>query len=164
MNEWMNDYKKKLKVFLGDYGKVLLVSILLCVSLLSVCLIVTSLSPHTLRVSFLDIGQGDAILIQTPSGHDMLVDGGGSDRVLEKISKQMSYFDRHIDVMVATHPDADHVTGLIPVLQNYEVSHIITSPLSGHTGISEVLTKNIIDEHAVVHVAKAGDEINFGDV
>lgn len=159
----MKESKKKLTIFFAEYGKVLVVGILLCLSLLSVSLIVSSVAPKTLRVSFLDIGQGDAVLIQTPSGHDMLIDGGGSDRVLEKISKHMSYFDRHIDVMVATHPDADHITGLIPVLKNYEVGHIITSQLSGHTGISEVLTKNIGDEHADVYVAKAGDEINFGD-
>ena len=75
----------------------------------------------------------------------------------------MSYFDRHIDVMIATHPDADHITGLIPILKKYEVRTIVTSPLSGHTGVSGELTKSLVAEHAVVRVAQKGDEIDFGD-
>lgn len=159
----MKDSRKRLGTFFNDYGKVLVCGFLLCLSLLSVSLIISSVTSKTLRVSFLDIGQGDAILIQTPSGHDMLIDGGRNDRVLEKISKEMSYFDRHIDVVVATHPDADHITGLIPILTKYEVSTIITSPHPGRTGISEELKKGIANERAKVHVAKKGDVIDFGD-
>ncbi len=136
---------------------------MLVASITLLAVITHSISPKKLKVTFLDVGQGDAILIQTPSGHDMIIDGGRSDVVLEKLSKQMSYFDRHIDVMVATHPDADHITGLIPILKKYQVDRIITSPLPGHTGISHVLEKNINDEHAEVHVAQKGDEIIFGD-
>ncbi len=93
----------------------------------------------------------------------MIIDGGVSDKVLEKVSSKMSYFDRHIDVMIATHPDADHITGLIPVLTQFEVGAIITSPLSGHTGVAGELTKHVDDEYAVVHVARKGDVIDFGD-
>lgn len=163
MNEHVAEYTKKIKKIFSEYGKVLLVGIILCVSLLSVSLIVTSLSPRALKVSFLDVGQGDAIFITTPYGHQMLIDGGVSDKVLEKISREMGYFDRTIDVMVATHPDADHITGLIPVLQKYKVQHIITSPAEGQTGVSEVLMKSINEEGASVRVAKKGDQIIFGD-
>ncbi len=163
MNDFVRDYKKSCRRFFGDYGKVTIVGVLIVAGLVIVSLIVVHLSPRTLRVSFLDIGQGDSILIQTPSGHDMLIDGGVSDKVLEKLSSKMSYFDRHIDVIVATHPDADHITGLIPVLTQFQVATIITSPLSGHTGVAGELTKHIDDEHAVVHVARKGDVIDFGD-
>lgn len=163
MYEQVLEYKKKFKLFLSSYGKVSALLFLFGVSLLIVSLLIHSIAPKKLKVSFLDVGQGDAILIQTPGGHDMLIDGGGTDKVLEKLSKQMSYFDRGIDVVVATHPDADHITGLIPVLKKYQVKQIITSPLSGHTGISETLEKSINDEHAEVRVAQKGDQIIFGD-
>jgi competence protein ComEC len=163
LNEWIDDFKKSCRRFFDDYGKVAIVGVLLVASLWSVSLVVHEISSKKLKVSFLDIGQGDAIFIQTPSGHDMLIDGGVSDKVLEKLSSKMNYFDRHIDVMVATHPDADHITGLIPVLAHFEVDTIITSPLSGHTGVSAELTKHIDDEHADVHVARKGEVIDFGD-
>lgn len=111
----------------------------------------------------MDVGQGDSILIQTPSGHDMLIDGGASDRVLENISSKMNYFDRHIDIVIATHADSDHVTGLIPVLQKYTVGHILTSPRKGDTDVFEELEKHIASEGAEVHVAEGGDGIDFGD-
>ncbi|MBP6948779.1 MAG: MBL fold metallo-hydrolase [Candidatus Pacebacteria bacterium] len=121
------------------------------------------LLPQKLRVSFLDVGQGDAILIQTPSGKQMLIDGGVSNSVMSKISDKMFYFDKDIDVLVATHPDADHITGLIPVLEKYFVGTIITSPLTGETSISRDLDQHILKEGSSVHVAKGGDEINFHD-
>lgn len=163
MNEWLDERRKKVKIFFGDYGKLLTVSFLLVSIVLLILFFISFSSGAKLRVSFLDIGQGDSILIQTPSGHDMLIDGGPSDRVLEKLSEELGYFDRHIDVMLETHPDADHITGLIPVLKNYSIDHIITSPLAGHTGVFSELEKSEHEEHAEIHVGKRGDEINFGD-
>ena len=163
MNEWYKDKKKEVQLFFSDYGKLffmslILISFIICLSSLSAIV-----SSKKLRVSFLDIGQGDSILIQTPGGHDMLIDGGGDLRVLEKIAKELSYFDHHLDVMVATHPDADHITGLVSVLRKYDISHIVISPIDGHTGVFDELQKSISDEHAEVHVGKKGDEIIFGD-
>ena len=162
--------KKGERLFL-EYGKVSACLILLVGIVVMGARIYILVRAQTLTVSFLDVGQGDAILIQTPSGHTMLVDGGPSDRVLEKVSEKMSYFNHHIDAVVATHPDVDHITGLIPILQKYEVDHIITSPVGGHTGVFDTLQKSIEEEgdgvtsdhHAQVHVGQEGDEIQFGD-
>lgn len=163
MNEWLGEKRKKAEIFFSDYGKLLIVAFLL-VSIAPLILIFISFSSEKpLRVSFLDIGQGDAILIQTPSGHDMLIDGGPSDKVLERLASELGYFDHHIDVVVSTHPDADHITGLIPTLLHYDVDHIIVSPIKGHTGVFEELEKSINEEQATIHTGKKGDEINFGD-
>jgi len=79
-----------------------------------------------LHVVFLDVGQGDAIFIQTPSGKQMLIDGGPSERVLlSQLGRQMPFWDRTLDVMLLTHPDSDHVTGLVPVLERYWVETVI---------------------------------------
>ena len=66
----------------------------------------------TLRVSFLNVGQGDAILIQSPTGVEMLVDGGPDRSVLRELPKRMGLLDRSIDIVVETHPDRDHIAGL----------------------------------------------------
>ena len=163
MNEWLDDYRKRLQLFSTHYGKVVFVVFLLFTSFIWFSIIVTLLTPQKLRVSFLDVGQGDSILIQTPSGHQMLIDGGATNQVLEKIGKELSYFDRDVDVVVATHPDADHVTGLIPVLEKYHVSTIVVSPAEGHTQVFDDVTKHIESEQADVYVAKTGDIIEFHD-
>ena len=114
-------------------------------------------------VAFFDVGQGDSIFIQTPSGKQMLIDGGPNDKVMRGLDKEMPMFDRSIDVVVATHADADHVTGLIPVLEKYKVAHIIESPVKGKTNIFDDLEKHIANENADVHVGKIGDVIDFND-
>lgn len=77
-----------------------------------------------LKVIFFDVGQGDAIFIETPEEKQILIDGGDSSLILDKLSKQMKFDDRLIDVIVLTHPHADHVTGLVEVLKRYQVGEV----------------------------------------
>lgn len=163
MNEWMKEKKEKGTSFLEDYGKVvfLLFTATLCGLFLWIILLV-SLS-QKLRVSFLDIGQGDAIFIQTPSGKQMLIDGGPSNIILSRLATEMSYFDTTIDVIAETHPDADHVTGLIPVLEKYKVGMILETKGVGHTQVFDDMNAHINAEGAETHVAQTGDVIDFGD-
>jgi len=77
-----------------------------------------------LKVMVLDVGQGDSILINTPGNKQILVDGGPNATVLGKLDKYLDFNDKYIDVVVLTHPHADHVTGLNQVLQRYQVSEI----------------------------------------
>ena len=79
-----------------------------------------------LHVVFLDVGQGDAIFIETPSGKQVLIDGGPSEtQVLAQLGNQMGFWDRTLDLVVLTHPDADHVNGLVPVLERYQVAAVL---------------------------------------
>ncbi len=78
-----------------------------------------------LEVIFFDVGQGDTALIKTPKGHKILIDGGPGNIVLEKIDKEIPFFNRKIDLIILTHPHYDHISGLIEVLKNYSVDHII---------------------------------------
>lgn len=154
---------ERAKLFSREYGKIFTVASSLVVLLASLYVVILSSSPHMLRISFLDVGQGDAILVHTPSGHDMLIDGGPSDGVLARINEEMSYFDRDLDVVIATHDDADHVTGLIPVLEKYEVRTMVTSPAFSQTGIAQDLRGRIDSETDDRHVGQQGDVIDFGD-
>ncbi|MEY2665781.1 MAG: hypothetical protein RLZZ480_886, partial [Candidatus Parcubacteria bacterium] len=86
---------------------------------------------NCLVVSFLDVGQGDAVLIETPDGFEMLVDGGRDSSVLRELGKERSWFDREIDMVVATHPDLDHIAGLVDVLKRYKVNTILMTTNEG---------------------------------
>lgn len=83
-----------------------------------------------LKIYFLDVGQGDAIFIESPSGKQILVDGGPDNQVVQKLSEVMPFWDRTIDLILLTHHDADHLTGLIEALDRYEVKGIIETGLA----------------------------------
>lgn len=106
-----------------------------------------------LRVTFLDIGQGDSILIETPAGGKILVDGGRDNVVLERLGKHLNFFEKKIDLVVATHDDLDHVGGLPGVLDRYEVDTLLTS-LASSTGdamsalVTRAQEKNVTLLHA----------------
>ena len=80
-----------------------------------------------LRVGFLDVGQGDAILIQTPEHHQILIDAGPGSQVLEGLGRRMRFFDKTIDFFVLTHPDRDHFGGILDVMQKYKIGVILMS-------------------------------------
>ena len=88
-----------------------------------------------LRVTFLDVGQGDSIFIESPSGAQMLIDGGKNRAVIRQLSKVMPLFDRSIDVVLATHPDSDHIGGLPDVLKRYHVTLVIQSSVLDPEGV-----------------------------
>ena len=78
-----------------------------------------------LAVHFLDTGQGDAIYLRTFQGNDVLVDAGPGDSVLSELGRAMRPADRTIEIMILTHPHADHVSGMNEVLKRYKVEHIM---------------------------------------
>ena len=87
-----------------------------------------------LRVTVLDVGQGDAILIETPAGHRILVDGGpGGARITQALGRALPASTRRIDLVVLTHAQDDHVSGLVEVLQRYDVGAVLTGSLPGKT-------------------------------
>lgn len=78
-----------------------------------------------LKITFLNIGQGDASFIEFPNGEQMLVDCAVDARILEALGRVLPYYDRDLDYLVVTHPDADHYGGCIDVLKNYQIKNII---------------------------------------
>jgi len=82
-----------------------------------------------LKLSFLDIGQGDAILIQTPNHHNILVDAGPDSTVVDRLGETLGFFDKTIDLFVTTHPDKDHYAGILDVLGPYHVRQVMMTGL-----------------------------------
>jgi competence protein ComEC len=74
-----------------------------------------------LKVVFFDIGQGNAVFVETPQKTQILIDGGPTPMILEKLAGELPFFDRQIDLVILTHPDFDHLAGLVEVLKSYQV-------------------------------------------
>ncbi|MCX6764447.1 MAG: ComEC/Rec2 family competence protein [Candidatus Nealsonbacteria bacterium] len=115
--------------------------------------------PQMLEVSFFDVGQGDSVFIETPQGHQILIDGGPDSTVLEKLGNEMPFWDRTIDLVILTHPDFDHVSGLIEILKSYKVENILwTGVISEGPEYQEWKTA-LGKENARVVMAQAGEKI-----
>lgn len=127
-----------------------------------VCASITA-SQHILTVAFLDIGQGDSIFIQTPSGRQILIDGGPNRKVISELSTVMPPFDRSIDIVINTHPDKDHIGGLPDVLQKYKVSAVIDPHIGVDKGVYAEYEKEIEEKHIPYITARRGQTIDFGD-
>jgi competence protein ComEC len=96
--------------------------------------IILSNSQRNLKVSFLNIGQGDSMLIQTPDNHSFIIDGGPpTGDVLSILGSIFPFYIHHIDGALATHPDQDHVAGLIPILNSYHPSVFFWDGLNSGT-------------------------------
>jgi competence protein ComEC len=81
--------------------------------------------PGVLSVIFLDVGQGDAIFIEAPNGKQLLIDGGRNSSVVRELSNFMSFNDREIDVLLATHSDSDHIGGFPEVFDRFSVLNYV---------------------------------------
>lgn len=106
------------------------------------------------HIYFLDVGQGDSEYIKLRDGRDILIDGGPNDKVLTELGKVMDFGDRRIDLVVLTHPHADHLTGLISVVNRFEIGEVWQSGVEYPSSIydewkSSIKTKNIKDEAVV---------------
>lgn len=78
-------------------------------------------------IVFFNVGQGDAALIRLENGTKILVDCGQDRKILSKLGKYLPFFDREIDYLIISHPDADHYGGCVDVLKRYEVKNIVTN-------------------------------------
>ncbi len=92
-----------------------------------------TLSDNKLHVIFCDVGQGDAIVIRTPTNKTILYDGGPNERVLSCLSRYMPFWERSIDLMLLSHPHADHLNGLIHVLERYRLLSFGSEELANKT-------------------------------
>jgi competence protein ComEC len=82
---------------------------------------------HHFKIVFLNIGQGDSALIQFANGQKMLVDCGPNAAVLEALGRNLPFYDRRIDYLIATHPDLDHYGGCVDIVKRYTLGEIITN-------------------------------------
>lgn len=121
------------------------------------------ISGKFLKVKFLDVGQGDAEFIETPDKKQILVDGGPDLSILEKIGREMAFYDRYIDLVILSHPEADHLNGLIEVLKRYQIGAVITNGVIRETSQYKEFMDTIKAKRIPVYIAKSGGEIDFNE-
>jgi competence protein ComEC len=118
-------------------------------------------SDDKLHVYFLNVGQGDAIFIRGPKGQKILIDDGPDNSVLSELGSRMNFYDRKIDLLILTHPDSDHLIGLIDVLKRYKVGKILTNGLSEKSPEYQEWKLQIEENKIPVQLAKKGQAIEI---
>jgi competence protein ComEC len=114
-----------------------------------------------LLVAFLDVGQGDAIFIQAENGNQVLLDGGPNKAVLRQLSKIMPFYDRSIDMIINSHPHADHLTGLVEVLKRYKINSAVEPGTDPNTPEYREF-ENLLSDKKILHFyGKRGMKINL---
>lgn len=120
----------------------------------------TSHGTGLLKISFLDIGQGDAIYIEAPNGVQFVIDGGPANgRLLSELGAVMPYYDRTIDAIMVTNPDADHYAGFLDVLPRYEVGEVFEAGTYSDTATYATFEKEITESKIPKILAKKGMKI-----
>ena len=117
---------------------------------------------QNLLVTFFDVGQGDAIFIEVPNGNQILVDGGPGDRILAKLGNTLPFWDRSIDLLILTHPHADHLDGLLEVLKRYDVGMVLEPGVPHSIPEYQEWREVLGRKNVPVVVARVGEGINAG--
>jgi competence protein ComEC len=118
-----------------------------------------------LHVFFLDVGQGDAIFVQTPDGRQVLIDGGPDPTaLLTELGAVMPFWDRSLDLVVLTHPDADHITGLLAVLDRYQVARILDTAPTDAAPLAAAWRERVAKSGVPRAIAQRGQRIPLGEV
>jgi competence protein ComEC len=116
------------------------------------------------RMVFCDIGQGDGFFITSSKGHVIVFDGGPGGKITDCLSRFLPIWNRKIDVMVPTHPQADHMTGQIDVFSKYKVDKVVWTGVTNETDFFAQWHKDLVDEKSELFNLKRGDKIILDDL
>ncbi len=129
-------HKLLFKILMGAVGAFVL---------LFIC--INSISDFDLHVYFLDVGQGDAILIRLPTSELILVDGGPDNSVLQEMADVMPFYEDTLDLVILTHPHADHINGLIDVMNRFEIKKLMLTGVSYGDPAYEEFMRLIVEKN-----------------
>ena len=115
------------------------------------------------KIIFFDVGQGDSAMISTGDGMQILIDGGDGNNILEKLGKYMPLLDHKIELVVMTHPDKDHMGGLVEVLKYYQVEQILETGIKCNKTLCKEWDRLIEEKNIPVINAYFGQRIKTGD-
>ncbi len=151
----------KITDFVSKLPKKWVMPPLLIVAIL-VSVAATTMPDDKLHVSILDVGQGDAILIHK-GNLQVLVDGGPNPQAIAlELGKKMPFWDRTIELVILTHPSADHVTGLVEVLNRYKVKQVLQPDLNFESDIYGEWLRLVKEKDIKYTIAQAGQQIDLG--
>ncbi len=125
---------------------------------------VASLPDGKLHVTYLDVGQGDAILVQTPAGHRLLIDGGPSPAtLLAALGRRLPFWDRRIDIVMLSHPHEDHLRGLLPVLDRYQVRQALAGDVNYDSSVYPEWQRLLQEKSVPLLTVQQPIRVDFGD-
>ena len=142
-----------------DQKTKILATFALILGALGVLVIVQVQSLGKLRLIFCDVGQGDGILLISPAGKQIVVDGGPGNKMVDCLGQKMPFWDRTIEMVVLTHPQKDHLEGLLSVLARYKVEMIATTGVENNTDLFEEWQKAFLSEGARIYTPREGDRL-----
>ncbi len=143
--------------------KIILLSILLIANFFVWSAVYYYSQEEFTKVCFLDVGQGSAVFIKTEKNQQILIDGGPDQKILEKLSRQMPFWDHTIDLIILTHSQKDHIYGLFEVLKNYQVKNILWTGATIDTSLFKQWQNLIKEEGANVKIADQGLKVYLTD-
>ncbi|MBI2096224.1 MAG: MBL fold metallo-hydrolase, partial [Candidatus Taylorbacteria bacterium] len=108
------------------------------------------------------VGQGEAIFIESPTGSQVIIDGGPDGKVLRELSHLMPFYDRSVDMLLVSNPDKDHLAGFIDVLSNYKIGVVLLPGTEPDTEVYRVFSRAALAEGAERRLARRGMEVNLG--
>ncbi|MBI4122724.1 MAG: MBL fold metallo-hydrolase [Parcubacteria group bacterium] len=133
------------------------------VALSVVLLVAANARSSQTEVIFLDVGQGDGVLIKTRYGQNILIDGGRDNRILDRLGRNLSFFERSFDLVIATHPDSDHIAGLVPVLERYDVGLLLDPGVVHDSSVFEALRDVIAQKRTPVRYVASRQTYELGE-
>ncbi len=149
----------------SKHAAALYAALILAVFCAGVWGVVYAETPHlsgVLTFAVLNVGQGDALYIESPTGVQLLVDGGPDDSLLRELPVVMPALDRSVDVVIATHPDADHIGGFSDLLDRYEVGVFISPGIYKDTATAKTLETKVDEKQILRVVARRGMLLDLG--
>lgn len=163
-----DNLKEKINTFFKSYKKIIFIFLIIILALIIINLSFDAFKERNLEVKFLDVGQGDSVLITTPKRQKILIDGGPTDEVVRKLEKYFSPFEKNIDLLIMSHPDSDHIFGFNYVLQKYKVKNILEngdkfSESEVEKEMQEKIKKQVEKTSTKIWQASCGDKINLGE-
>ena len=137
-------------------------TLILCVYGSIIFIIYTEFTNPYLAVHFLDIGQGDGILIRTPDKRTIIVDGGPDNSLVYKLGEFLPFYERDIDLLILTHPDADHLISFVELLKRYRVHHALITGIADDRPTYQAFLELLAAQRTAVLIAGSVTRIPVG--
>jgi len=126
--------------------------------------VIVSFPDGKLHLTFCDVGQGDGTYIRTPDNLDMLIDGGPDDKILSCLGRHMPFYDRTIDMVVLTHPQKDHMKGILSVIDRYTIKHFVIGIEGSDSQEYQQLISKLNSKKIPLKNLFAGDKFRMGEL
>lgn len=114
---------------------------------------------QSFRFVVLDVGQGSGTYIRTDNGKEIVIDGGQNAQFMRSLSAERVFYDRYIDMVVLSHPDADHMGGFPELIKKYDIGLFIHNGEASDSGLYQEVQQRLIQRQVRQHITKTGEEL-----